>query len=115
MRFRGAFVALVLAVGAIGLARPAHAEETGALVVTKLFRGIANTATGWMEIPKQISVTWQEEGPGVGSSWGLVKGIGMALARTASGVFEIITFPLPIPDDYQPLMQPEYVLTDFKA
>ena len=35
-------------------------QETGAMVVTKLFRGIANAATGWMEIPKQMSLVWQE-------------------------------------------------------
>ena len=95
---------------------PAWAEqETGALVVNKLFRGIANAATGWMEIPKQISITWQESSPGMGASWGLVKGIGYAIARSVGGAYEIVTFPFPIPEGYKPIMQPEYVLSDLPS
>lgn len=103
-------LALVLLVGTV--CAPAFAEqETGELVVTKLFRGIANAATGWMEIPKQISQTWQTQGAGVGLSWGLIKGIGWALARSVGGAYEIVTFPFPIPEGYRPIIQPEYVLS----
>ena len=101
-------LALVMAVG-----QPAFADQdTGRLVVTKLFRGIANAATGWMEIPKQISLTWQETGPGTGLTWGFVKGIGYAIARSVVGGYEIVTFPIPVPEEYQPVMHPEYVLSD---
>jgi len=115
MRSRKFVILLVLVLGLAAVPGQARAEETGALVVTKLFRGIANTATGWMEIPKQISVHWQEEGPGVGTTWGLVKGVGLAVARTAAGVFEIVTFPFPTPDHYAPVMTPEYVLEDLNT
>ena len=80
----------------------------------KLVRGVANAATGWVEIPKQISLTWQENGPGPGCTWGLVKGIGFAVARTAVGAYETVTFPAPIPDGYRPILDPEYVFTDFQ-
>ena len=101
-------LALVMAVG-----QPAFAEQdTGRLVATKLFRGMANAATGWMEIPKHISLTWRQSGPGTGMTWGLVKGIGYAIARSVAGGFEIATFPIPVPEDYRPIMQPEYVLSD---
>lgn len=80
----------------------------------KLVRGVANTATGWVEIPKQITLTWQENGPGPACSWGLVKGIGFAVARTAVGAYEIVTFPAPLPDGYRPILDPEYVFADFK-
>lgn len=90
-------------------------QETGALVVTKLFRGIANAATGWMEIPKQVSLIWQDRGPGMGLSWGLLKGVAYAVARSTAGGYEIITFPLPVPEEYHPLMQPEYVLSDLPS
>ena len=104
---------LVLGLILAGSAGPAWAEaETGVLIVTKLFRGIANAATGWMEIPKQICMTWQESGPSVGVTWGFIKGIGYAIGRSVAGGFEIATFPLPVPADYKPLMEPEYVLAD---
>ncbi|MBI1952945.1 MAG: exosortase system-associated protein, TIGR04073 family [Candidatus Omnitrophica bacterium] len=86
--------------------------DTGALVVTKLFRGIVNAATGWIEIPKHVSLTWQASGPGVGMTWGLVKGLGFAVARSVAGGYEIATFPMPIPEGYRPIMHPEYVLSD---
>lgn len=80
----------------------------------KLVRGVANVATGWVEIPKQISLTWQESGPGPGSSWGLLKGIGYAAVRTAVGAYEVVTFPAPLPDGYRPILEPEYVFSDFQ-
>jgi hypothetical protein len=33
----------------------------------------------------------------------------MTLARTVAGIYEIFTFPIPIPLHYQPLIQPPYV------
>ncbi len=113
MRSRWCAVVLILGVALAGTAQPVLAEqETGALVITKLFRGMVNAATGWMEIPKQISLIWGESGAGTGLTWGLIKGIGYAVARSVAGGYEIATFPLPIPEDYKPIMHPEYVLSD---
>ena len=113
MRNRWWVGVVVIAFLFVGLAQPAFAEqETGALVITKLFRGMANAATGWMEIPKQIAKTWDEQGPGIGLSWGLLKGVSFAVARSVAGGYEIATFPLPVPEGYKPIMQPEYVLSD---
>ncbi|MBI3332496.1 MAG: exosortase system-associated protein, TIGR04073 family [Candidatus Omnitrophica bacterium] len=116
MRIRSVAVAVVLTLVLMGAAGPAFAEqETGALVVSKLFRGIVNAATGWIEIPKQTSLVWQESGPATGLSWGFLKGIAYAVARSVAGGYEIVTFPVPIPEDYRPLMQPEYVLSDMQG
>ncbi len=120
-RRRAIAASLVLAVALLMLAGPAWAgtgapnEDTGGRVATKLFRGIANAATGWMEIPKQISLVWQESGPGTGLSWGLAKGVGYAVARSVAGAYEIVTFLVPVPADYRPIMEPEYVLSDLSV
>ena len=104
---------LVLAVLLVGIGQPAFAEQdTGRLIATKLFRGIANAGTGWMEIPKQIILTSQEEGTWKGISWGLVRGIGYAVGRSVVGGYEIATFPIPVPERFRPIMHPEYVLSD---
>ena len=106
----------MMVVALLAAARPAFAvQETGELVVRKLFRGIVNAATGWIEIPKQISMTWQQSGGGVGASWGLVKGVGYAVARSVGGAYEIVTFPFPIPEEYKPIMQPEFVLENLSS
>lgn len=86
--------------------------DTGVGVVTKLFRGIINAATGWMEIPKQMILQGQDHGPGPAFTWGLIKGVGYAVARSVVGAYEIVTFPMPIPEGYRPIMHPEYVISD---
>ncbi|WP_303721020.1 exosortase system-associated protein, TIGR04073 family [Malonomonas rubra] len=75
----------------------------------KLVRGIANTATGWGELPKQIIITWKEDGAARGIFVGPLKGIGMTIVRTISGVAEIVTFYLPVPQEYKPYFEPEFV------
>ncbi|GFO67685.1 hypothetical protein GMLC_12640 [Geomonas limicola] len=78
-------------------------------MANKLVRGVANIATGWLEIPKQIYITWKEEGPAKGLTVGPVKGIGMSLVRTGAGVGETLTFPVAYPGFYDPFFDPPYV------
>ena len=75
----------------------------------KFARGMANTTTGWLELPKQIYATYHEEGPVQGILIGPLKGIGMMLARTLAGVGEVATFFAPTPGFYDPFMEPDYV------
>ncbi len=76
----------------------------------KLLRGIINTATGWVEIPKQVIKTSQEESFFKGLTVGLAKGIGRGVTRTAVGLCETTTFIAPFPKEgYKPIMMPEDV------
>ncbi|MCX7019750.1 MAG: exosortase system-associated protein, TIGR04073 family [bacterium] len=72
----------------------------------KLGRGLANVITGAIEIPKNISNEWRKSDPVTGVIVGGVKGIGWAATRVAVGAFETVTFPVPVPPNYEPLMQP---------
>ena len=116
MRRKSLAVMVLMMVVVVAAGRPAFADEgtqdTGRLVATKFFRGIVNAATGWMEIPKQMIQTSQASGAAKGWTWGFAKGIGFAVARSVVGAYEIITFPVPAPEGYRPIMQPEYVLSD---
>ena len=76
---------------------------------TKLGRGVANTLTGWVELPKNIYQTSVDENPFSGLTLGLAKGAGMTIVRTGAGIYEIATFPFPIPEDYKAVLEPEYV------
>ncbi len=76
---------------------------------TKLLRGAANFATGWVEMPKQIYLVGQQEGWVTGAIRGPIDGLGWFVARTLGGAYEVLTFPVPIPLEYQPLFTPEYV------
>ena len=95
-------------------ASPAWAGSAPAATHTagdKALRGACNTVTGWVEIPKRINETSQISGPGVGFTWGLLRGIGYGFVRTVAGLYELVTFPFPAPPGYEPVLQPEYVFT----
>ncbi len=76
----------------------------------KLGRGVVNVLTGWIEIPKQTAREWARTDPFTGTVMGVIKGTAFAVARTFVGFYEVISFPFPIPSNYQPLMEPEFVL-----
>lgn len=76
----------------------------------KLGRGVSNVLLGWVEIPKNIAREWRRTEPFTGTITGSIKGFGWAVARTMSGFYEIISFPFPVPRNYEPIMYPEFVL-----
>jgi putative exosortase-associated protein (TIGR04073 family) len=76
---------------------------------TKMARGACNLGLGWVEIPKQIYLASQHGGWAAGAFRGPIDGLGMFVARTFAGMYEILTFPIPLPPHYQPLVGPEFV------
>ena len=94
------FAVLVLTVAAVCFAQDPF---------TKLGRGVANTLTGWVELPKNIYKTSVEDNALAGVTLGLAKGAGMTIVRTGAGIYEIVTFPFPLPENYKPILEPEYV------
>jgi putative exosortase-associated protein (TIGR04073 family) len=76
---------------------------------TKLGRGVANTLTGWIELPKTIYNTSKDENAFSGMTLGLAKGAGLSIVRTGAGIFEVATFPFPLPENYKAILEPEYV------
>jgi len=77
----------------------------------KLGRGIANTAFGWLEIPKGIEKVGDENNFLAASTWGVIYGSGNAIVRTLAGVYEVVTFPVPAPANFEPLIKPEFVIS----
>jgi putative exosortase-associated protein (TIGR04073 family) len=75
----------------------------------KLVRGVTNLTLGWAELPKQVGCTWQRRGWLIGVTRGSIEGAGMSVARMLAGAYEIVTFPLPVPPRYQPMVTPDYV------
>lgn len=85
---------------------PSYAEGTVDKSVRKLGRGLVNVATGWVELPMQVSSGMSEAGGIQGLFLGLGKGAVWAVLREGAGVYDTATFLLPIPSDYGPIMQP---------
>jgi putative exosortase-associated protein (TIGR04073 family) len=78
----------------------------------KLGRGFANTLFGIAEIPMQIQATTAKEGGGAGATYGVLKGIGHFFMREGVGIYEILTFPIPYPKYYEPILEPEFLLAE---
>ena len=104
-------VAPLILVMSLLAAAPAFAIEAGQYASdagTKLGRGALNAVTGWMEVPMQTVIGSKEDGV-LGGVGGFFKGIGLGVARTLAGAFEIATFLVPVPDRFEPVMQPPTV------
>ena len=76
----------------------------------KLGRGVSNTAFGWLEFLKGIQDVGEQNGFFAGACWGPFYGLGKSFTRTVAGVYEVATFPIAVPRNFEPLVQPEFVL-----
>lgn len=86
------------AVLALGLGGTALAGENGHDVGTKFSRGLANTATGWVEVPKNIALESKRSNILGGITLGTIKGALHTVGRTTIGVVELGTFFIPNDD-----------------
>jgi putative exosortase-associated protein (TIGR04073 family) len=75
----------------------------------KLARGATNVSTGWLEVFKQIGVETKTNGNFSGIFVGPFKGLFKAIGRTAAGLYDVMTFIIPVPADFEPLIEPEFV------
>ncbi len=97
------------------LASPACAA-TG--VVHKLWRGVVNIASAPLEIPKGFRKGWidgSKKTPHI-IVWlvcGTVEGSVNTVKRLGSGVWDVVSFPVAVPADYQAIYEPEYVLQNW--
>ena len=76
----------------------------------KLIRGTVNIVSCVLEVPKQIDIEWKaSKNATIGIFAGLFKGMAYGIGRLYSGVYDLVTFPVNVPKDYEPLMKPDFV------
>ena len=72
--------------------------------IEKLARGVANVLGGWLEIPLNIQQRYSQADTAgsllTGSVYGLIKGV----VRTGVGAYETVTFLLPYPENFAPIL-----------
>src|SRR5436309_284654 len=73
----------------------------------KLGRGLANMVTGVLALPGSIAEGAHDNGA-AGAAVGVGRGIALTIARELVGVYEFVTFPLPVPRGYRPILEPPY-------
>lgn len=74
--------------------------------VEKMGDGVLNTTTAWMDIPKEISRTAQEDNFFLGMTLGFGRGLAYGVGRGLSGAYQVATCGLPPYD--QRTVKPEY-------
>ena len=74
--------------------------------LNKLQRGAFNLSTCFLEVPASVFRVSKEKGEFIGFFVGPIQGLFTTLLRAATGIYDIVTFPIPAYD--KPLMQPEY-------
>ncbi len=96
---------LVLIVVALSSASLASADTP----LAKLGRGITNAFFSPMEYGTNIQKVAAKKGYASGFVEGILKGTCYTIGRILSGVYDVVTFPIPCPEDYKPIMKPDYV------
>jgi putative exosortase-associated protein (TIGR04073 family) len=105
---------MILATGmAHGAAGEVYRQQSDASkMMHKLGRGITNILTCWVELPRNVAIEWEKTDPVTGLILGSVKGVGWTFTRLVTGAYDTLTFPFPVPANYEPMLDPEFVVTD---
>lgn len=74
---------------------------------TKLGRGAGNVLFGWCEIFRQPALMSKDHDPTTAFLGGAPKGLLFAAGRMVVGAYEVVTFPIPAPEGYEPIIVPE--------
>ncbi|MGI8821084.1 MAG: exosortase system-associated protein, TIGR04073 family [Chthoniobacterales bacterium] len=72
----------------------------------KLGRGLSNLVFGIAELPTTIAQVNSDEGNSAAAGYGVVRGVGRSVLRMQAGIFEILTFPIPVVrGTYMPVLE----------
>ncbi|MBI4341082.1 MAG: exosortase system-associated protein, TIGR04073 family [Candidatus Omnitrophica bacterium] len=70
----------------------------------KLGRGASNALGGWLEIPLHVGRRYSQSDTAGSMFTGVVHGVLRAFVRTGVGLYEVVTFFLPYPENYAPIL-----------
>lgn len=82
--------------------------------VYKLGRGMTNLLTGAGELVIQVIASQPGHDPLTGTFTGLFRGVFFTVARELTGVYEVLSFPIPVPKNYEPLWKPATIFEAWK-
>lgn len=97
--------------GALGLAAlllPEAALAQEYTAARKVGRGLAGMTLGVLEVPGNVVQETRTNGVFSGMTVGLAMGVGKLVARELVGVYEFVTAPFAVPENYEPILQPEF-------
>ena len=95
-------------------AYPVRGEAIISHASHKFTRGLTNVFTGLGEIPRQMIISYNNDGPALFIPIGFCSGLFMSIVRTTYGAFEVVTFLMPIDGTYSSLLSPDFVWDPFE-
>lgn len=98
------FMLLISSV-AQGQAGDSYADQVG----EKLGTGFSNLMLGWLELPKNVILTYNQSNFALATTGGTIKGVLHSLGRVGAGLLDVISAPYPT----QPITNPQYVWQKF--
>ncbi len=104
----------LLAIGLVGAPTTAFAEPEYNSA-RKVGRGFANVALGFLAIPGQMIIETHNRGAAAGLPLGFAMGIGWFVTTEVVGIWEILSCPFEIPEDFAPIIEPEFPWDYFDA
>ena len=91
------------------ISTPLYADDP----LKKLGRGVSNVLLCPMEVLRGIGDANKESGWFAGATWGFLQGVFKGGMRGVVGAYEVVTFPIPFPKDYKPILtDPEFMFED---
>lgn len=105
-KMRG-LIAVAVSLTLLASLTPAYAKTPA----DKLTRGMANICGGFiLEIPQTMGEEWKlSNNAAIGCLVGFFKGAILGICRLGSGLWDLLSFPVAAPSDYEPLFKPDYV------
>jgi len=93
--------------------QPACRADT---VFRKFTRGLTNILTGPFELVRQPFVLHDEYDYNVVAAFfgGIFTGVYATVVRELCGVYDLVTFPIPVPAEYRSLIDPPTVFDDYE-
>ena len=82
----------------------AMGHDTTPPVFMKLGRGLSNLLGGWLEVPATIDQHYTTTDTAGSMLAGLGHGLVRAVMRTGVGAYEAVSFLIPCPEDYAPIL-----------
>ncbi len=116
MKKRGSIFVIILVSLVLCVTASAREIETGLSArgaSEKLMRGFENLAGATLEVPGTVMRRTRQDGMFTGLTLGMVDGVLNTVKRAFAGIWEVATFPVPVPEGYDPILsRPDFLGMD---
>ncbi len=108
-RSTGWIMVSALMVGLMPVASAAEGLTYMEGATRKLGRGVANVVTSPAELVRTPELVSRRDGYIAGMTVGIAQGLWFGLVRGVTGLWDVVTFPVAVPKNFEPVIYPEFI------